>query len=264
LISRIHSKLGTAGLIVAIVALVAALGGGAYAAGGGLNGKQKKEVKKIAKKYGKPGPRGKNGQNGINGVNGAPGQAGAKGDKGDKGDTGPEGPEGKQGKQGIQGVQGEPGEDGETGFTATLPPGETETGTWAVGNHVAGGAYVPLTFNIPLAAAPTSIHYVSEAGLEKKAPSSAGPPPEFVTPVNCQGSASEPTAPAGVVCLYAAKEFEAGSEGEFGAFEGFPTFFIQPPPFEPKLFESGAIFTFSLSDEDYVQGTWAVTAPPAP
>ncbi|HVV72142.1 MAG TPA: hypothetical protein VHI52_11700 [Verrucomicrobiae bacterium] len=47
-IQRIHQKLGTAGLIVAIVALVAALAGGAYAAGGGLSGKQKKEVTKIA------------------------------------------------------------------------------------------------------------------------------------------------------------------------------------------------------------------------
>jgi hypothetical protein len=57
MISRIHSKLGTAGLVVALVALVVALTGVAFAASG-LNSKQKKEVKKIAKQFaGKQGPR---------------------------------------------------------------------------------------------------------------------------------------------------------------------------------------------------------------
>ena len=56
MISRIHSKLGTAGFIVAIVALVAALG--VALAASGLNSKQKKEVKKIAKQFARqsPGP----------------------------------------------------------------------------------------------------------------------------------------------------------------------------------------------------------------
>ena len=70
--SRMHNKLGTAGLLVAIVALVFAMVGGAYAAKGALTGKQKKEVEKIAKKYaGKPGAQGPQGAAGLVGPKGA-------------------------------------------------------------------------------------------------------------------------------------------------------------------------------------------------
>ena len=70
--SRMHNKLGTAGLLVAIVALVFAMVGGAYAAKGALTGKQKKEVTKIAKKYaGKPGAQGPQGPAGLVGPKGA-------------------------------------------------------------------------------------------------------------------------------------------------------------------------------------------------
>ena len=52
MLSRLHQKLGTAGLVVAVVALVAALGGAAIAAGGGLTGQETQEVKKSAQKFG--------------------------------------------------------------------------------------------------------------------------------------------------------------------------------------------------------------------
>jgi hypothetical protein len=110
--SRIHSKLGTAGLIVAVIALVAALAGTAFAAAK-LNGTQKKEVKKIAKQYaGKPG------------APGAPGLAGTKGDKGDKGDAGSKGDAGTPGAKGKSVVTGilDPGEGGcfEGGITVEV------------------------------------------------------------------------------------------------------------------------------------------------
>jgi hypothetical protein len=139
--SKLHERLGTAGLIVAVVALVAALGGSAFAAAG-LTGKQKKEVKKIAKKFaGKPG---------------APGSVGPQGP------AGPKGPAGAAGKDGSPGAPGENGasvvaeEDdaecanggyafevegsGQTGLvcngtdgaSGVLGPGEETTGVWSV------------------------------------------------------------------------------------------------------------------------------------
>ncbi len=146
-IRSIREPFGTAGLIVACLALVLALTGAAFAAAG-LTGKQKKEVKSIAKQFaGKPG---------APGAAGAPGPAGPAGPKGDTGAAGPEGeegPKGLQGSQGPKGEKGEAGEDGETGFTATLPSGETETGTWAAEVPVSTGnieVHVPISFPIPL------------------------------------------------------------------------------------------------------------------
>lgn len=240
MISRIHNKLGTAGLVVAIVALVVALTGTAFAAKGALTGKQKKEVEKIAKKYaGKPG------------ATGPQGPAGPAGAAGPKGDTGAEGPQGKEGKQGIQGVPGTPGtpgppgEDGacsESNPECILPEGATETGMWALGNDD-GSSIVPMSFNLPLAEAPTAVNYVAADGKEVIEGL------EHVTPVNCLGSVEEPTAPEGEVCVYAATE----------ALEsGFPGYI--PGSTFGGMFRSGATFFFAMkSGEDRAWGTWAVT-----
>ncbi|HVD40759.1 MAG TPA: hypothetical protein VNC16_07135 [Solirubrobacterales bacterium] len=255
MISRIHNKLGTAGLVVAIVALVAALTGAAYAAQG-LNGKQKKEVKKIAKKF-----------------------AGKQGPQGPAGPAGPQGPAGKDGANGTNGTNGQSvtgtpiasggvcgaatgvkytlngtpttvcsGEDGETGFTATLPPGETETGAWAVGAFDSSSQLVSLSFNIPLAEAPEAMHYVNAAGEERTA---EGEP--FHDPTNCLGSPDEPTAPAGDICVYADNEL-IEAEG------GFPgTAFFE------NLYPTGATFLYFVEGgEAKAWGTWAVTAATTP
>lgn len=233
MISRIHSKLGTAGLVVAIVALVVALTGVAVAATG-LNSKQKKEVKNIAKQYaGKPG---------------AQGPAGAKGDTGAKGDPGAKGDQGIQGIQGKQGNQGVPGEDGacsEANPSCVLPSGATETGTWLLGTDD-GPSGVPLSFNLQLAEAPEALHYVNAAGLERVFVPGEGI--KNVTAVTCLGSAEEPTAPAGHVCVYAEEE-------ELAALPGYV-----PIGALRKLYTTGATFFFSLEPGDFAVGTWAVTA----
>jgi hypothetical protein len=108
--SRIHDRLGTAGLVVAVIALIAALSGTALAAVG-LNGKQKKEVTKIAKKY-----AGQPGAPGTAGPAGAPGAAGTAGAKGDKGDAG------ARGEDGTDGTPGTPGADGKTILSGTTAP----------------------------------------------------------------------------------------------------------------------------------------------
>jgi hypothetical protein len=166
--SRIHQRLGTAGLIVAVVALVAALAGGAYAANGGLNKQQKKQVrniakneskkwsKKFSKRFAKQGPQGDKGDTGATGATGATGPKGATGSPGEPGEDGEDGAPGTSaeatgyagsecaeasGEEGIEVTSagspqyvcnGKDGEDGETGFTETLPSGQTETGDWSM------------------------------------------------------------------------------------------------------------------------------------
>jgi hypothetical protein len=234
MISRIHSKLGTAGLVVAIVALVVALTGVAFAASG-LNSKQKKEVKNIAKQYA--------GKNGAPGAAGPAGPQGAPGPKGDKGDKGDQGIDGKQGKQGNVGPEGSPWTAG-----GTLPSGETETGAWGVYNN---SAIVSMSFNIPLASAPTAVRYVNPSG-EEKVFNPALPGFEFVTATHCTGTVEAPTAPAGEVCVYAEQETQPA-----------PSFGFFPLGAALKKFTTGATFLFTVEPGLAQQGlgTWAVTAP---
>jgi hypothetical protein len=181
-----HQKFGTVGLIVAVVALVAALTGAAFAAGG-LTKQQEKQVKKIAKKYaGKRGPEG------------LQGPAGPKGDTGAKGETGSRGPEGPEGSEGPEGPEGSP-------WTASgvLPTGETETGAWSYGLSHEIAILTSISFPIPLESAPT---------------------PEIVgngqTTANCPGSAPEPSAEPGFLCIYVEFGFAPESAlfvGTYGA-----------------------------------------------
>lgn len=177
--SRLHGKLGTAGLVVAIVALVAALTGAAFAAGG-LTKQQEKQVKKIAKKYaGKRGPAGPQGPAGAPGPKGDAGAKGADGAKGATGDRGPEGPGGPEGPEGSPWTAG-----------GVLPTGETETGGWAYGSSE-GLIITAISFNIPLAEAP-------EAEIVP-APPPGGP---TASTAHCPGTAAEPTAAPGFLCIY--------------------------------------------------------------
>ena len=237
MLSRMHSKLGTAGLVVAIVALVAALGGAAFAAIAKLSPQQKKDVKKIATKVAKKVA--------------VPGPQGAKGDAGATGATGAAGTNGTNGTNGANGANGEPGEDGACSSSnpeCTLPSTATETGAWAVGPGGVGAEFVALSFNIPLATAPTDIAFVRENGQEKYFDVDAFEVKER-DPLFCTGTPKDPTAPPGKVCVYVEKEntmnFEKDVIGE-----------------NPRLRRSGAFFTaIKESGFSYAIGTFAVTAP---
>lgn len=174
--SRIHSRLGTAGFVLAIVALIVALSGAAYAALPGLNSKQKKEVKKIAKTLVAPG------------VPGAPGPAGAKGDVGAKGDAG---------AAGGPGARGEKGEKGDPGPTTTkLAPGQTVKGLWdfQVQNNAANEGR--MTINFPLLVEPAPIYkYVPLNGDIE----------------GCPGTVDNPQADRNYFCIY--DEVANGTEG---------------------------------------------------
>jgi hypothetical protein len=265
--SKLHERLGTAGLVVAVVALVVALAGTAFAATK-LNSTQKKEVKKIAKKYaGKPGPQG------PAGLQGAPG---AKGDKGDKGDPGTPGQDGTSpvgtsftgsktvgsvtcteggveytgGKlvcNGKKGVQGEPGNPWVP--DPGLPVGATETGTWAVGPTSAGPAYVPLTISVPLLAAldENHVHFINEENKEV----GSGPP---ATSTVCLGNAADPTAPSGHLCVYAS--YQGGFAAANGQIKNPVTIATTGAP---GMSKAGAVIEANMSAGGVGVGTFAVT-----
>jgi len=227
MLSRIHNKLGTAGLVVAIVALLAALTGAAFAAGG-LTAQQEKQVKKIAKKY-----AGKPGATGPAGPQGPAGSPGAKGDAGAAGATGAQGPTGLTGKTGAEGPQGPTGPEGICSTSnCVLPTGVTETGTYSVPlwpEPEPEGPPQPvltnISFNIQLKS-PPAVKFVKKEGTP---------------PSQCSGTLAEPKAEPGFLCLY------ASSETSFIFAGGQP-------------FRTGAILLFAHSEQGGIaNGTWAVT-----
>jgi hypothetical protein len=229
MISRLHEKLGTAGLVVAIVALVAALGGTAFAAVDTLSSKEKKEVKKIAKKF-----AGKPGAPGAPGPAGPAGPAGAKGATGATGATGPVGPAGPEGSPWTIG--------------GVLPAGETLVGHWGYGLQGEGLTVAPISFVIPYPDDEgPELHFVKFAEVEGE-----------TAPAECGGSVANPEAAPGHLCVY---EMKVGDVNPGNYEEGMsdpPSSVIGGGPDSAgvSLFFSGSQFQFSA-------GTWAVTAPTA-
>ncbi len=218
--SRIKDKFGTAGLIVAVVALIAALTGTALAALPSLNSKQKKEVTKIAKKVAKPGPAG---------------PQGATGPQGSKGEAGLAGAPGKDGQNGKN------GEDGEDGFCSLnvpeckLPPGATLTGTWAAeapGSAEFHFALGVISYPLQVIPATEQRHFIEENGATTE----------------CPGTAENPEAAPGQVCIYKSGGTSNYEEPAFGSTPSASNGVIMR--FEPKV----------MTEETRVFGTWAVTA----
>jgi hypothetical protein len=226
---RIHEKLGSAGLIIAVVALVAAFTSSAFAGATEwkLTKSEQKEVKKIAKKYA--------GEDGAPGAQGPPGPAGAKGDAGSpgaKGATGPEGP---------------PGEDGATGpagpTETKLPFEETLTGVWAFTGKGAGrGEYVPIGYPLRIVPAPAELETSKNVIGPEDSPTS-----------ECPGSTGNPEAAPGQFCLYVQELKNANLQENYNNIV--------------KDRSSGIIFEFitqSNEQEGWGNGSWAVTAKEPP
>jgi hypothetical protein len=275
------------GLILGVIAIVLALTGGAIAASGALNGTQKKEVKKIAqteaKKFATQGPKGD------------PGPAGATGPQGGKGDAGTAGTNGKDGvsaeatsfsgakapctEGGVEiksakptallcnGEKGEEGEEGEIGpegspWTAggTLPPGSTETGSWAYNGTTEDttGIRVPISFPIPFPfnLKEAHVHYVAQAKIECEAEAEPGQAeclakleaacPSAETPGN-------PGAAAGELCVY---ENAAGGR-ENATFDGIYRYFVESTA--RGAVRSGALLNFIPTGIASGAGSFAVT-----
>lgn len=278
MLSRLREHFGTAGLIVAIVALVAALGGGAYAASGGSG-----DGEATASAKGKPGPRGKPGKTGKTGPAGPAGPAGPQGPAGPKGDNGAPGSNGTPGANGksvtaTEIPAGEPeceerggvevkqegagsgteicnGEEGSP-WTAggTLPPGETETGTYLLTSETGSGTFEPgakyafgqVSFPIPLPAE------MEEADMKFVLQSTAAPA-ECENPDHPgTASARNPEADPGFFCVYQ------------GFADGFDISEMVPmtPSSGEAISTTGTILAQLVTDvEARSAGTWAVTAP---
>jgi hypothetical protein len=267
--SKLHDRLGTAGLVVAIVALVAALAGTALAAGG-LTVQQEKQVKKIAKKYaGKPGATGATGAPGAAGLAGAPGKDGANGAPGADGKSvavgTPTAAECSAGGATVQ-VAGEPatkkkvcnGKEGSP-WTAggVLPTGKSETGAWAFGKSPAGVGeeLAAISFTIPLSTpiAPANVHFIDKFGKEVVVNETTFDV-ELVTPTKCLGSREDPSAEPGHLCVYGAELFNAAMYSNFSI--------VDPGAGTKGAGTTGAVLTPEISETGASGfGTWAVTAP---
>jgi hypothetical protein len=132
--------------------------------------------------------------------------------------------------------------NGTTGFTKTLPPGETETGSfWLVGSPAAGLQVSPLSFAIPLSvadAASIEVHFWrEEVGKED---------PE------CTGTPNAPEAEPGTICIYFSNETNIGND---------------PLAYKPDLENPGIgtngtlLYRENATADQYMVGGYAVTAP---
>jgi hypothetical protein len=261
--SKLHERLGTAGLVVAIIALVAALGGTAIAAKKYITKPEaekiatkiaKREANKVKGKEGPAGPTGPTGAAGAAGATGATGPAGATGATGPTGAgaTGPTGPTGPTGAKGATGPSGPTGPTGPEGnIKPPLPSGVTETGSWELPGGAAGSA-TSVSFPIPLEAGipEAKTNYVPKAGT----------PPAGCENSEHAGTASpaNPEAAKGNFCVYAAAGSIEGNAllSQPAAVEAFGTFGTST---------AGAILiaggTVTGGPLGYAGGTWAVTAP---
>jgi len=236
---RLQDRFGTAGLIVAVVALIAALTGTAFAAAG-LNAKQKKEVKAIAKSFQGTGPAGAAGAAGPAGPQGPAGSPGAKGDAGPQGPAGPKGDKGSTGSPWAVGG---------------LPKGATEAGTWGFEGSSSPIEVIGLSFPVPLAAPLDEghVHFINDEGKEV-----VGFTYEEVTSTVCTGTAAEPTAAAGHLCVYAGAMQNSKSTNLliFNPGKESPL-----EPGAPGASIAGASLAFVNSGTAGAWGTFAVTAP---
>lgn len=241
---------------------------------------------------GPAGAQGAAGSKGNDGAPGAPGQDGVSAESvafsGEKGNCKEGGIEVKSasspslvcnGKKGTNGTPGAPGEPWTP--NGTLPAGATETGAWTFHGLPSGSKesysgigeiWVPISFPIKLAAAldasgcviqggqvvgPCQVHFIEQNGMERFLKV-----PEFetveVTPPSCHGSAAEPSADPGNLCVYAGSLSAA-----FPGVQGFHIQAIQPVDgsgAEAGASTAGAKLRFSdFENSPAGEGTWAVT-----
>jgi hypothetical protein len=192
------------------LALVFAMSGGAFAAGKFLITSTKQiSPKVLASLKGAKGANGAPGAAGAAGPAGPQGPAGAAGAKGEKGADGKEGLQGKEGKEGPEGPEGIPGPSCNVSGECLLPAGATETGTWQFQEYNGGPGEVfsyPVNISFPLrlSSAPNTI-FVSPAQSGTAGAVSG-----------CPGTAAQPKAAAGNLCIYESELFNVEEEEKVG------------------------------------------------
>lgn len=239
--SIFRNRFGVPG-VISVIALVFAMFGGAYAASNGGSGNATTSAK--AKK-GPRGPRGKTGP---------AGPVGPAGPAGPKGDPGVQGPEGKQGGSGTNGTNG-------TFSTEPLPSGETLTGAWIAGGGKGDVSWGSASFPIQVSPAPT-LYWggapLLAGGAFRLGPGEKASDFEFSEIVaseeefeeKCPGTAAEPKATPGVVCVY--------SELESEAFVSLAV--VNASLVGPSKYGVAVPYEINASNPGYARGTWAVMA----
>lgn len=112
---------------------------------------------------------------------------------------GPRGMNGKQGLQGLQGLQGPTGSTGPSGpITGTLPSGVTLRGWFALSSPATTLALQPISFGLQTASPPT-VHVIPNGGP---------------VPAGCRGTAANPGADPGNLCIFVALAVNASVSEE--------------------------------------------------
>ena len=165
---------------------------------------------------------------------------------------------GDTGATGALGAQGAPGAQGPAGpFPDVLPSGKTLTGVYSVtGVATQAGQYFdsPISFGFRFAAAPT----VVTVGFDDTAGEAAA--------AGCPGTANEPKAAPGKVCLYEMGHDNVAAYPVFVEADGEPARVAgYKPPFGAygTATQSGTIAeVYSASAGNlFNNGTWAATSP---
>jgi hypothetical protein len=188
---------------------------------------------------GKEGVKGATGATGATGK-GATGATGATGKEGVKGATGPAGgPIGPTGGTGTTGPEGKEGKEGSV--SGPLSSGKSETGLWSIAAAAKSDIVVPISFSVKLQAGITNehVHYI---GVGEEAPT------------GCTGTADDPGAQPGNLCVFASQEQRSGAapasitdlHGSIGS--------STTGAFVQYAIETG-------NGEVTTRGSWAVTAP---
>lgn len=156
-----------------------------------------------------------------------------------RGNAGPRGITGPTGATGPAAPPGPTGASGPTGAVGTqLPSGKTETGVFFADATAHGSselAPASISFPVPLASAPTPTLVTSG------------------TTPNCQGSATNPTAAPGYLCVYVGSSANIGESGIYNPFGGDAG--------TASAYGAGIVIVSAASGDFYADGTWAVTAP---
>ena len=148
------------------------------------------------------GPRGRTGRTGPTGPQG---DIGPEGQTGSQGPSGPAGPPGPIGQTGPAGAAGQPG----ASAFDPIPSGATVYGVIGTGNATPGNPFVWTTASLP-APAPAALSnsdllIATTSGLSSACPTLSSCLSASQIARNnsaCTGTAENPTAPAGKVCIY--------------------------------------------------------------
>jgi hypothetical protein len=243
---RINFASVTAGL-----ALFFAVGGAAWASNHYVITSTKQIAPSVLKKLkGKAGPAGPQGLPGAAGANGKDGASGANGKDGQSvistnlAEGNLKCPAGGTEFQSASGASYAC--NGKTGFTATLPKGGTETGSWSAMTGAEAVGMGVISFSIPLSAELDSSHVVFIAEGE-------------AAPTGCTGGTpAAPKAAQGFLCVYESHHLSGGTWTVNGIVNmANPGFFFT----EHGATTSGAGVWVSGTAGGVGVGTFAVTAP---